>query len=332
MHKLRYFLGTILLLMMSVIVSGWGFLVHRTVAQLAVYQLPKKMRPFFFKNMDYLVKESIRPDLRRNTDPSENPKHFIDAENYGDSALWKMSFYWKDAVRLYSKDSLMKNGYVPYQVMMMKEKLTQAFRDKNKDSILFYATDMGHYIGDANVPLHTSANYDGQLTNQKGLHNLWETIIPEIELDQYQLYNHHEAIYLSNPEEAIWDAVRHGNALLTDIYAQEKELSKTFSDTAKYHTQLRNGKEYKSYSSAFAKAYSARLGSTINQQLLRSSNLIADFWYTSWVDAGKPDLQGQLTSSFDRKDKKELKKECKAYRKNQLIESHFLISKQSEIK
>src|SRR5579863_4400567 len=133
MHKLRFFLGTFILLMTSALCFGWGFLVHRTVAQLSVYQLPKEMRPFFYMNMNYLVTESIGPDVRRNSDPSENPKHFIDAENYGDSALWKMPLRWDDAVRIYSKDTLMKYGYVPYQVIMMKEKLTQAFRDKNKD-------------------------------------------------------------------------------------------------------------------------------------------------------------------------------------------------------
>ena len=38
----------------------------------------------------------------------------------------------------------------------MKEKLTAAFQDRgNKDSILFYAADMGHYISDSHVPLHT---------------------------------------------------------------------------------------------------------------------------------------------------------------------------------
>ena len=47
--------------------------------------------------------------------------------------------------------------------MMSLEKLTSAFKSKNKDSILFYAADLGHYVGDLHVPLHITNNYDGQL-------------------------------------------------------------------------------------------------------------------------------------------------------------------------
>jgi S1/P1 nuclease len=330
MYRLKFFSGTLILSSVILICSGWGFLVHRTVAQLAVYQLPKKMRLFFYKNINYLVKESVRPDLRRNGDPTENAKHFIDLEMYGDSAEWKMPLHWEDAVKIYTKDTLLKYGYVPYVVIMQKNKLTEAFRNGNKDSILFYATDLGHYIGDAHVPLHSSANYDGQLTNQKGLHNLWETMIPEMEIDKYDLYNHHEAKYISNPEEAIWNAVRSGHDLLTNVFAMEKEASKNFTDSAKYRVQIRNGKEFKSYTSSFAKTYSELLGKSINEQLLRSSNLIADFWYTSWADAGKPDLEKLLSNPFVKKDKKDLKQQCKAYRKNELIEKKLLISKENK--
>jgi hypothetical protein len=49
----------------------------------------------------------------------------------------------------------------------MMEKLTQAFKEKRKSEILFIAADLGHYIADAHMPLHTSDNHDGQLTDQK---------------------------------------------------------------------------------------------------------------------------------------------------------------------
>jgi hypothetical protein len=38
---------------------------------------------------------------------------------------------------------------------------------KRKSEILFIAADLGHYIADAHMPLHTSDNHDGQLTDQK---------------------------------------------------------------------------------------------------------------------------------------------------------------------
>jgi hypothetical protein len=54
-----------------------------------------------------------------------------------------------------------------YLGISMMEKLTQAFKEKRKSEILFIAADLGHYIADAHMPLHTSDNHDGQLTDQK---------------------------------------------------------------------------------------------------------------------------------------------------------------------
>ena len=320
----------VLLLPLAIFCSGWGFLVHRTVHQLAVYELPGNLQQFFYRNMDYIVKYSVRPDQRRRDDSTEATKHYINLEAYGDSAAWKMPLQWKDAITVYTEDSLLKYGYVPYYIVMMKDRLTQAFKSGNKDSILFYATDMAHYIGDAHVPLHTTTNYDGQLTDQRGLHSLWETVIPELELTGYNLHSRHKARYLDNPSAAAWNAVRQAHELLNDLFEQEKEVTKLFTDSTKYRVQIRNGREYRYYTSGFAKAYSERLGNTIQKQLIRSAGLIADFWYTSWVDAGKPSMTSLLQTPFSKEDKKALKKECKAYKRNQLIEEGLLISKQSE--
>ena len=308
---------------------SWGFLVHRTVNQLAIYQLPKSMRPFFYENKDSIARNAPRPDQRRSIDSTEAPKHFIDIEAFGDSAAWKMPMNQTEAIQKYGKDSLVKYGYLPYQIIVVKNRLANAFKSGNRDSIIFYATDLGHYIGDAHVPLHTSVNYDGQLTNQRGMHDLWETSVPEAVLDQYTLHNRHEAVYLSNPEEAIWTTIRQSHALVKEMFAVEIEVSKGFTDSAKYFKEVRWGKERRFYTRAFANAYNERLGKSINEQLLRSANQIADFWYTAWVDAGKPDLSSILSQPFDKKLRKALRKECKVYRRNELIEKKMLIAKQN---
>lgn len=319
---------TIACLIAIVALSSWGFLVHRTVNQLAIYQLPKSMQPFYHSNMEYLVRHSVRPDQRRSSDKEEDTKHFINFEAYGDSAALRMPLAWDAALRRYKRDTLLKYGYVPYWVMEMKTRLTNAFRSGNKDSILFYSADMAHYIADAHVPLHTSTNYDGQLTGQKGLHSLWESAIPEIHLKEYDLYTKHKAKYLQRPERAIWKATREAHLLLNDVFLQEKEASKNLSDSVKYRYQQRNGREVRSYSSAFAREYSKRLGNTINTQLLRSSEMCADFWYTCWVDAGKPDLSKLMANGQTEKEKEKLSEELKAFRRNELIKAKLLLSRQ----
>ncbi len=307
--------------------GSWGFLVHRTVNQLAIYQLKGDLREFFFKNKDYLVQNAPRPDQRRNTDSTEATKHFIDLEPFGDSSAWKMPASWEDAAKLYSKDTLLKYGYVPYVIQDIHQKLTNAFRQQNKDSILFYAADLGHYIGDANVPLHTTINYDGQLSGQDGLHSLWESFIPDIELNNYNLKGDRKANYLDNPDEAIWEAIRRAHKLVPDMLNKEIEVSKKFTDATKFKTELRRGKEIKRYSREFAVAYADALRPTINEQLIHSANLIADFWYTAWVNGGKPDME-KINNGFTKADKKQLKKEVKSYRNNTLIKDSLLMSRQ----
>lgn len=321
---------TFILASIFFVFNSWGFLVHRTVHQVAVYRLPKQMQPFFYKNMDYLVEHAPRADQRRNQDPTEASKHFVDLDAFYDwspQSPYPLPLRWEEAVKKYSRDTLEKYGYVPYHIMTMKNRLTEAFRSRNRDSILFYATDIGHYIGDVNVPLHTTLNYDGQLTNQKGLHSLWESTVPEIEIEHYKLYSRHDATYLSDPAQHVKECLLRSFSMVSNMLAKEAEVSKGFTDSTKYRWQTRRGREVRSYTSAFAKAYNKALGNTINQQLLRSSEMIADFWYTAWVDAGRPDLSGLLRQPFGKHDKKLLKTEKAAWKKEELQEKKMLLSR-----
>lgn len=317
---------TILIVGIGVMLTSWGFLAHKTIHQLAVYELPDEMMPVFYPGMESLVSNATRPDMRRNQDSMEATRHFIDFEMYGEQAATKMPMSWKRAVRKYTKDSLLEYGYLPYHVSYMTGRLTQAFRSGNRDSILFYAADIGHYIADAHVPLHTTVNYDGQLTDQKGIHSLWESMIPELEISNYNLYSTHKATYLKQPAQAIWKVLRKATSLVPDMLQKEKEVSKSFTDQEKFRVQIRRGRESKSYTTAFAKAYAAALAPSINDQLRNSADLIADFWYTSWVDAGKPDLN-VIATGWTAEAKQQLEKELEAFRENKLLENKWLLSK-----
>jgi hypothetical protein len=63
----------------------------------------------------------------------------------------------------------------------MHGKLVRAFADVKaerayaKDNIKFLSAVLAHYVGDAHVPFHAVVNYDGQLTNQHGLHSRFES-------------------------------------------------------------------------------------------------------------------------------------------------------------
>ena len=296
---------------------------HRTVAQLAIYELPRSMQAFFFTNKDSLVYGAPRPDIRRTKDESEGSKHYMDMERFGADAFKVVPHNFQEAVAKYTLDTLEKYGTLPYVVMEYMDKLTQAFRSQNEDSIVFYAADLSHYIADAHVPLHTSINYDGQLTGQHGIHDLWETTVPEVEITNYNLSSRHKARYLQSPSDEIWKIIEHTFSLLPEVFEKEKEVSKNFTDSTKYRWEVRWGKNRRFYTREFASQYSRALKTSINDQLIASSNALADFWYTAWVNAGKPDLNKLLSGKYN---KKAFKAEQKAFRKNQLMKKRVLIA------
>jgi hypothetical protein len=108
------------------------------------------------------------------------------------------------------------------------------------------------------------------------------------------------------------------------MFAKEESLTAKFTPDTKYKTQMRYGKETKVYSKEFAKAYAIELGPTINKQLIASANMLTDFIYTAWINAGKPDLGATRGLS------QQLDQELKSYRSNELIKNSLLLSKKAK--
>jgi hypothetical protein len=112
------------------------------------------------------------------------------------------------------------------------------------------------------------------------------------------------------------------------MFAKETEVSKNFTPEQKYRTQVRYGKEQRSYTPEFVKAYASALKTSVNEQLIHSSNMVADFWYTCWVDAGKPDLSA-FANPWNAETQGKFDTEMKAFKENKLIENKLLLSKKS---
>ena len=154
----------------SSLLFAWGAWGHQHISHAAVFALPPEMRIFFYNHIDYITTESTVPDVRKfaMTDREEYGRHFIDVEGFGDKPFETLPKTWKEAKAKYSADTLQKFCTLPWYVQEMQTKLTTAFKERRKDAILFLAGDIAHYIADAYMPLHTSLNHDGQLTDQRG--------------------------------------------------------------------------------------------------------------------------------------------------------------------
>ena len=272
---------------------AWGFFGHRLLHRLAVFTLPPEMLGFYKSHIDYLTANATRPDSRRVVVPGEAPRHFIDVDAYGDSALTThgrgLPRRYADAVAKYGEDTLLRHGIVPYHVTLMQSQLTAAFRERDADKILRISADLGHYIADACVPLHTTRNYNGQLTGQRGIHGLWESRLPELLSADYDFFTG-PAPYLERPSETIWAAVTRSHAAVDAVLRFEKELTVRFADDRKYGYEQRGNATVRAYSREFSRAYHARLAGQVERQMRLAARLIGAFWYSAWVDAGQPDL------------------------------------------
>jgi hypothetical protein len=269
---------------------GWGFYAHQRINRLAVFALPPEMFGFYKKHIRFLTEHAVNPDRRRYAVKGEAPRHFIDIDRYGDSAIFKLPRFWREAVSQYSEDSLQAYGIVPWHINAMKHQLTEAFRSRNPERILRLSADLGHYVADACVPLHTTQNYNGQLTGQRGIHGLWESRLPELLAEQYDFFVG-PARYLRQPQLTAWQAVTRAHLAVDSVLRFERELTARFPSDKKYTFEERGATTMRVYSQAFSREYHQLLGGQVERQMRLSILLTASYWYTCWVDAGQPDLE-----------------------------------------
>ena len=279
------------MLVIFVILSGWGFFAHQRINKLAVFTLPAPMIGFYKKNQNYIVEASVNPDRRRFSMPDEAPRHYIDLDHYGDSAFFSCRF-WKAAVTKYSEDTLKAYGIVPWHINTMYYRLREAFLIRDPGKILKISAELGHYIADANVPLHTTENYNGQLTGQEGIHGFWESRLPELFSDDYDFFVG-KAEYLHEPQQAIWNNIEEAHKDVKLVLDEEKELAEKFKER-KYSFETKGRQTVKVYSREYAKAFHKILDGMVERRMRAAIKMVGDFWYTAWVDAGQPDLKSLI--------------------------------------
>jgi hypothetical protein len=187
-------------------------------------------------------------------------------------------------------EHITEHGIVPWHLALMQHRLTDAFREKNGKKILRFAAEIGHYIGDAHVPLHTSSNYDGQKTGQSGLHAFWESRLPELFADREWDFFVGKPDYLTDPPAFFWETIFESHRLADSVFMVEKHLRNTFSPTLQMCMDERNGVMMLVQCREFAAAFQRGLGGMVERRMQQTIHDVSSAWFTAWVDAGEPDL------------------------------------------
>jgi hypothetical protein len=320
----RFLYITVLLGTVSLLLS-WGTWGHQHINRAAVFSLPAEMRSFFYNHIDFITEESVIPDVRKYTinDKAEFARHYIDMESYQKTAQDSLPKNLKEAANQYDAKFLDKNGILPWYMMEMMGKLTQAFKDKKKAEILFLAADLGHYLGDAHMPLHTSINHDGQFTDQKGIHAFWESQLPEQFGNNFN-FNTGAAVYIVDIDKEIWRIIHQSHNLVDTLLLKEKQLKNSYPSSDIYAKDsdgkiIKNKYNQPVHSHAYAQAYHEALKDMVQNQLRLAIAATANFWYTAWVNAGKPDLNDLDPEELRQRNKKNYRKEYKYWRQGKLL-------------
>ncbi len=208
----------------------------------------------------------------------------------------------------YVDDVFSSYGILPYWMLQYQEKLTRAFEAKDEKRILRISAEMGHYIGDAHVPLHTTENYNGQLTNQVGIHAFWESRIPELFADAEYDFMVGKATYINDLEEYFWQVIEDSHLLLNEVLAIEKELTQTFPSDKQWCYDERLEYTMRIQCPEFAKAYAEKMDGMVEERMRDAILSLASLWYTAWVNAGQPDLNAIGKVELSEEDKRKQKK------------------------
>lgn len=270
--------------------DSWGFFAHKQINRLAVFTLPPEMLGFYKRNIEFITEHAVDPDKRRYAVVGEAQRHYIDLDNYGDNPFENIPRKWDDAVAKFSEDTLQAHGIIPWHIDVMVRRLTFAFKNMNLDQILRYSSDLGHYVGDAHVPLHTTKNYNGQLTNQRGIHGFWESRLPELFSGDYDFFVG-KAKYIDNVLDFAWETVRQSFAAKDSVLQFEAELNERYAQDRKYAFENRGAALMRVYSEEYSRDYHIMLNGMVERRMRATIIAVGSLWYTAWVNAGQPDLR-----------------------------------------
>jgi|WetSurMetagenome_2_1015567.scaffolds.fasta_scaffold24896_3 hypothetical protein len=266
-----------LLLVIHSLSSGWGWDTHRFINRKSVYHLPGQML-LFIQDSTLFAQHAADADQRRvsgdTTFFGETPRHFLDIDDYPD--FHHLPHSLDTLIRLYGWERVKENGTLPWAIAWTYDSLVQQLERGDWTSAVQSASDLGHYVGDAHQPLHVTRNYNGQFTNNYGIHSRYETSMLSAGTYLGSLFiTPDSAVEVDAHGDAVFDLLLHANSCVDTILA---------ADTYAKAASGWNGSGQPP--AAYYDALWARTRRVTLDQVQRATRTLADLWYSAWVDAG----------------------------------------------
>jgi len=266
----------------SIRVDAWGFTGHKFITERAVDLLPPEIRPFFQKYRTTIVEHSIDPDTYRTIGfLEEPPRHFLDMDAYGPFPFKDLPHDYQQAVAARGQEFVIKQGLVPWRADDIYARLREAFsqlgtRDFARDNVKLFSSVLAHYVGDSFQPLHACVNYDGQLTNQQGIHSRFETELFELYQEKLKIAPAPVA-QIPNAREFVFATLADSFQQVEPILAADREAVKGRSDyDAGYFAQMFD-----------------KTGPIMEKRISGAISGVASLITSAWIEAGRPALPAE---------------------------------------
>jgi hypothetical protein len=260
--------------------AAWGFEAHRFIADRAIDLLPAEIRPYFVQHRAFIAEHAIDPDLWRTAGfTDEPPQHFLDMDAFGPPPFDALPRDREQAIAKFGREMIEKNGLLPWRVEEMYGRLVRAFGDVKtqrpygRDNVKYLSAVIAHYVSDAHVPLHAVVNYDGQLTNQHGVHSRFESALFERYRDRLN-FRPSPMRLTTTPRDFIFDTLITSAGLVEPLLAADREA-------------LGSGEVY---DRAYFDRFVAKAGPTVERRMSEAIAATAAVIAHAWEEAGKPSM------------------------------------------
>jgi len=294
--RFRFTLSIVYLTTTSIFIN-WGFAPHKELHAVAITALPPPIFHFFKSHQAELIRRATDADKRKHGVEDEAARHYIDLDHFTEGIEPSS---WFDACENFTEDTLKERGILPWNIEFVYMSLVNEFSKDTLDTekIIRLCADLGHYIADAHVPLHTSSNYNGQFSGQTGIHALWETHVYET-LRSSWTPKKIEARYIKDVRTWVWSIINASHQDVNEVLEKEIIVREMKDVPEEYGYRTRGRTLSLVPTPAFCEAYSKEMNGMVEKRFFSAAQAISSMWYTSWADAGAPELPLKLKSQND---------------------------------
>jgi hypothetical protein len=283
--------------------NSWGFEAHKKITELAIdiilnlqsvkgveQQKFNSLKKFLEANKATIIERCIEPDMVRNELKDEQFNHFIDIDRYGSYPFEELPRDKRKAIEKFGFENVQKNGLLPWRIAEVMDSLGEAISNQSNEKMLRYFSWIAHYVEDAHQPLHVTENYDGQLTNQPGIHSRFETELVKHMISKNGLNFNPKRLAselvnfepISDKVKFAFDIVLESYKYIEPILEADRFAKDKIPVEKLYRVEKRDGRTKYIYSDDYYSIMNERLGSLVLSRMEKSAVRLAYIWLNVW--------------------------------------------------